>query len=87
MPRSSKYFPLIIFMILSCTKDGYNPKLSEYLKTERELRSRIGEQQGVRDSIRLLQKKHGIDADKELSKLKDNPEDWIKLFEEINIEK
>ena len=82
--------PIILFVlvvVITCTKSDYNPNLVEYIKDEKELRSRITEEQGLSDSIKILQQKHNIDLEEELSKLSDNPEDWIKLLKDLKIAK
>jgi signal recognition particle receptor subunit beta len=82
--------PIILFVlvvVIACTKSDYNPNLVEYIKAEKELRSRITEEQGLSDSIKILQQKYNIDLEEELSKLSDNPEDWIKLLKDLKIAK
>ena len=78
---------LISMFILSCTKQDYNPKLIEYLRAEKDLRNRISDKQILSDSINVLQKRYHIDPELELSKLKDNPDAWLKLVRELKIEK
>ena len=77
----------VLVVVITCTKSDYNPNLVEYIKAEKELRSRITEEQGLSDSIKILQQKHNIDLEEELSKLSDNPEDWIKLLKDLKIAK
>jgi hypothetical protein len=82
--------PIILFVLailIDCGQRDYNPKLIEYIEAEKELRSRITEEQGLSDSIKILQQKHNIDLEEELSKLSDNPEEWIKLFKDLKIAK
>lgn len=91
MWKNSKFkiskFLLIFTVIITCAKHDYNPKLVEYLKAEKDLRSRVNQEQGLSDSIKILQKEYNIDLEKELSKFKDNPEAWVKLLKELRIEK
>jgi len=61
--------------------------LAAYLKEERELRKRVDENEGLNDSITNLQQRYNMDVEKEISKLNDNPEVWLRLLEELNIEK
>lgn len=77
----------IVSVMLVCTKQDYNPKLVEYLRKTRELHERLTEQEGLDDSIKVLQRKYKIDLDKELSKLRDDPEGWIKLLKELKVER
>jgi len=82
--------PIILFVLailIACGQRDYNPNLVEYIKAEKELRSRITAEQGLSDSIKILQQKHNIDLEEELSKLSDNPEDWIKLLKDLKIAK
>jgi len=82
--------PIILFVLtilIDCGQQDYNPKLVDYIKAEKELRSRITEEKGLSDSIKILQQKHNIDLEKELSKLADNPENWIKLLKDLKIAK
>lgn len=78
---------LISIFILSCTKQDYNPKLIEYLRAEKDLRNKISDKQILSDSINVLQKRYHLDPELELSKLKDNPDAWLKLVRELKIEK
>ncbi len=81
-------FVIVIFAVLiSCTKQDYKPKLVEYLKAEKELRKRVSEEQGLNDSLTILQQKYDINLEKEISKFTDNPETWLKLLKELKIEK
>ena len=83
MSRILEYVLVIAFTLFTCTRSDYNSKLSKYLKAEKELRSRIGEEQGLSDSIRSLQQRYRIDLEEEYSQLGDDPESWIKLFKEL----
>ena len=82
--------PKIIFifaLFFSCVKNEYNPRLVEYLKAEQDLRKRVSEEQGLEDSIKVLQKKYNINLERELSKLNDDPEAWLELIKELKSEK
>jgi len=86
--KNLKLFPVIaLALFLCCGRVDYNPKLVDYLKAERELRKRINQNQGLEDSLSILQKNLKIDVKKELKKIEKNPEAWIKLFKEIDGEK
>lgn len=76
----------VAVLFLSCTQQTYDPHLLEYLKAEKDLRTRITEEQGLNDSLRVLQQHYKINKEKELSKLKKNPEAWLQLIKDINIE-
>jgi len=76
--------PVVCF---TCTKEDHTRRLVAYLKEERELRRRVSENEGLSDSIANLQQKYNIDVEKEISKLNDNPEVWLRLLEELSIEK
>ncbi len=78
---------ITLLLSLSCRKSDYNPKLVDYLKAERELRKRIPANQGLADSLVALQKNYRMDVEKELRKLHDKPESWIKLLRAIDGEK
>lgn len=83
-----KYLGIIIVVIfLNCGKETLNPHLVEYLREERKLRRRINENEGLSDSISLLQQRYNIDIEKEISKLNDNPDRWLELLEELKIER
>ncbi|MEO0094570.1 MAG: hypothetical protein ABIL46_04895 [candidate division WOR-3 bacterium] len=77
--------PFIFFLI--CSKNDFNPKLVDYLKGERELRKNVSQNQGLDDSLIVLQKRLGIDIKKELKKLEEKPELWIKVLKAIDGEK
>lgn len=87
MSGNWKLIVIIFATIFFCAQHKYSQKLVEYLKAEKELRKRVTEEQGLSDSIKVLQQKYDIDLDKELSRLRDNPEAWIELFEELKGEK
>ncbi len=76
-------FPILLLSLFCAKKSPYNPKLIEYLKAERELRSKIAPEEGLSDSIVNLQKRYRINPDKELKKLKENPDAWLKLCKEL----
>lgn len=78
---------LLTTLMFTCSKQYYNPRLVEYLKAERDLRKRVSEEQGLEDSLRVLQKKYRINVDKELTKLKSNPDAWQHLIKELRNEK
>jgi len=78
---------MIPVVCLTCTKEHHTHQLAAYLKEERELRKRVDENEGLNDSITNLQQRYNIDVEKEISKLNDNPEVWLRLLEELNIEK
>lgn len=85
-----KFKILIISIFISaagCSRDNYHLKIVEYLKAERDLRKRVSEEYGLADSIKILQKKYHLNLDKELAKIKDNPEAWIRLLKELEIDK
>jgi hypothetical protein len=83
-----KYLSIIVAVIfLNCGKETHNPHLVEYLREERKLRRRINENEGLSDSISLLQQKYNIDIEKEISKLNNSPDRWLELLEELKIEK
>jgi hypothetical protein len=83
MANRLKLTIVISFVLLFCTKHNYHPRLIEYLKAEKDLRTRIAEEQGLEDSIKVLQQKYNIDLDEELAKLRENPEDWIEVLKEL----
>lgn len=80
-------FISILLFLVHCSKADFNPKLVEYLKAERELKKNILPQQGLDDSLICLQKRFKIDVNKELKKIQNNPESWIKLLKAIDGEK
>ena len=63
--------------------NAYNPGLAQYLKAERELRRRVSAEQGLEDSLSVLRKKFQINVEKELAKIKNDPEAWLKLLKEL----
>jgi hypothetical protein len=78
---------VLIFLLLCCTKHDYNPRLVDYLKAAKDLSARVTQENGLDDSTRVLQKKYKIDLEKELTRLHDNPQAWLTLFEEMHGEK
>jgi hypothetical protein len=84
--RTRSLILAVAILFLSCTQRTYDPHLLEYLKAEKDLRTRISEEQGLNDSIRVLQQRYKIHREKALSKLKKNPEEWLRLIKDINIE-
>uniref|UniRef100_A0A7C4XEL0 Uncharacterized protein n=1 Tax=candidate division WOR-3 bacterium TaxID=2052148 RepID=A0A7C4XEL0_UNCW3 len=75
---------LLIFAFFTfCKKAPYSPRLPEYIKAEKELRKDITPEQGLDDSIANLQKKYRIELKRELEKLKNNPESWLRLIKEL----
>lgn len=78
---------ILIFLLPYCTKHDYNPRLVDYLKTAKDLSARVTRENGLDDSTKVLQKKYEIDFEKELTKLHDNPQAWLTLFEELQGER
>ena len=77
---------LLIFLaplILFACRQNYNPRLPAYLKAEKELRSRVTPEQGLKDSINLLAAKFNIDPEREVARLKYDPQSWVRLINEI----
>lgn len=87
MFNNLKVLVFVIAITISCGKKSYNPHLVEYLKAERNLRKNVSEQEGLSDSIAALQKRYKINLEKEFSKLRDEPDGWLKLLKELGIEK
>lgn len=81
------YLIIVPVVCITCTTEDHTRQLAAYLKEERELRRRVSENEGLNDSIAKLQQRYNIDVEKEISKLNDNPEVWLRLLEELNIEK
>lgn len=77
---------MIPVVFLFCTEDDHIGQLAAYLTEEREMRRRVSENEGLNDSLSDLQQRYNIDREKEISKLHDNPEVWLRLLEELNIE-
>lgn len=79
-----------IFLLIAsifCSNQNYNPHLVEYLRAEMELRKRVSIEQGLEDSINVLQKKYRIDLKKEFARLSDQPQAWYRLIKELRSEK
>ena len=86
--KNLKFFSIIFFTVFCCGhKSEYNPKLVDYLKAERELRKHINQSDILQDSLQILQKSFKINPEKELKKLENNPDIWVKLLKEIDGEK
>jgi hypothetical protein len=77
---------VLALLLFSCTQQKYDPHLLEYLKAEKTLRTRLTEAQGLSDSLSVLQQHYKINKEEELSKLKKNPEAWLQLIKDLNIE-
>lgn len=74
-----------ICAITVCRK-GYHPRLVEYLKAEQRLRDRISEAKGLSDSLQALQAEFRIDRDKELERLRDDPDQWVEVLKALRNE-
>ncbi len=74
-------------LTIACAQKEYNPKLLLYLKAEKVLRQKLSEDQGLGDSLKVLQHKYHINLEKELAKLRHNPEAWFKLIKDLKIGK
>jgi len=82
-----KLIILISIIILYCSKDNNSYKFAQYLREEQALRKRLARSPELKDSIQALQKRYQIDREKELKKLKKQPELWLKLLKGLRIEK
>lgn len=78
--------PLFLLFVF-CSTNDFNPVLVDYIRAEREMKKKIPQNQGLDDSLIALQKRLKIDVDKELKKVKNRPELWIKLLKAIDGEK
>jgi len=78
---------ITIIIIIGCARENYNPRLPEYLRAERDLRQRVNEEDGLTDSIKVLQQRYKINLEKEFSRMQSHPKAWLKLLEELKIEK
>lgn len=76
-----------LFIFLSCSKKNSYEGLIEYIKAERDLRSRIGQIHGIEDSVKVLSEKHGIDLSKSYNDLIDHPEAWVDILQALKNEK
>ncbi|HEX7320753.1 MAG TPA: hypothetical protein VF399_10420 [bacterium] len=77
---------LILFLsvlALTICSQNYNPKLPAYLKAEKELRSRVTPEQGLKDSIDMLAAKFNINPEREVVRFKSSPQSWVRLLNDI----
>ena len=70
-------------MLFGCTRKKTPTSLVEYIKAEKALRGRIGQEPWIEDSVRALSKKYGLDLNKTLAELADEPEVWLELLQEL----
>ncbi|MGB3478881.1 MAG: hypothetical protein WBB67_06955 [bacterium] len=70
-------------MLCGCTRKKPHTNLVEYIKAEKALRSRIGQEPWIEDSVRALSKRYGLDLNKTLAELADEPEVWLEVLQEL----
>jgi hypothetical protein len=70
----------ILLTAIFCSKPGTTDEFAEYLQEEKQIRETVSDPGELEDSLNALKKKHNIDPDREISKLQDEPADWISLL-------
>jgi hypothetical protein len=69
-----------IAAIVFCGRHGQTDRFSEYLKAAKDIRTRLDDPQVLEDSLRTQREKYGIDLEREFSRLRDDPSEWIPLL-------
>jgi len=76
---------LLICFAVHCKKT-INKRFVNFLKAEQLMRDRISDPIQLRDSLEILQQKYRIDREKEITYLKDHPEQWVILLKALRNE-
>jgi hypothetical protein len=76
------FFVCVAFFI-TCQRQDRITVLAEYLKEEKRLRDSEWSEEALRDSLRILEEKYGVDRDAEIHRLGENPGEWIDLLREL----
>lgn len=74
---------VIILTAIFCGKGETTDEFAEYLQEEKKIREAVSNPHKLEDSLQVLRKIHGIDPDLEISKLQDEPADWISLLRKL----
>lgn len=74
--------PLLLLCTMSCKKN-VNQRFVDYLKAEKNMRSRIKDPVTLQDSLTILQKKYRIDRAEEMEFLREHPEQWVILLKAL----
>jgi hypothetical protein len=77
------YLIILSLLLCGCTRKKTHTGLVEYIKAEKALRDRIGQEPWIEDSVRALSKRYGLDLNKTLAELTDEPEVWLELLQEL----
>jgi hypothetical protein len=81
--KGLRFLFLLTVIALTACSQNYSPKLPVYLKAEKALRSRVTPEQGLEDSIDMLAAKFNIRTDRELARLRNDPQSWVRLIDDL----
>ena len=82
------FFTVTSFLVCSsCSRKPTHDNLIKFIKAEKALRSRVGQAQGIEDSLKALREKHGIDTNISYADLIDEPDAWVDILNELKIGK
>lgn len=73
----------VFFTSAGCARKSPHAKLVEYIKAEKDLRDRLGNESSISDSIKVLGEKYGIDLNESLAELTDDPEAWLDILQNL----
>ena len=74
---------ILILAVVFCSKVKTTDAFAEYLKEEKRIRETVSNPQQLEDSLDVLMEKYDIDPDHEISKLQEEPADWISLLRKL----
>lgn len=77
------YLIILFLLLCGCTRKKTYTNLVKYIRAEKALRGRIGQEPWIGDSIRALSERYGLDLNKTLAGLADKPEAWLELLQEL----
>jgi hypothetical protein len=78
-------FLLLIWILTAvfCSKVETTDEFAEYLQEEKRIRGTVSNPQQLEDSLEALRKQFDVDPDLEISKLQEEPAEWISLLRKL----
>lgn len=77
------YALVLSILLFGCTKKKAASRFVEYIQAEKALIGRIGQKQGIEDSVKVLRKKYDLDLEQVFTELADEPEIWLDLLQDL----
>lgn len=77
------YAIILSILLFGCTKKKSSSRFVEYIQTEKALIGRIGQEQGIEDSVKALREKYGLDPKYVFTELVDEPEVWLDILQDL----